>query len=144
MPLYAKIFINLFDQVIDCTFGQGFQFLNGGFENYEIGENAEVKYPFSVEPYNWHGFESADGDFASMVNMLGKHTFISEEHAPSSTGKYSVMLTSLDMGFTVANGTLTTGRLHAGAMSATDLMLTTTRLLSISIWMVRPTHSLCG
>lgn len=119
--LYAKIFINLFGQVIDCTFGQGFQFLNGGFENYEIGENAEVKYPFSVEPYNWHGFESADGDFASMVNMLGKHTFISEEHAHSSTGKYSVMLTSLDMGFTVANGTLTTGRLHAGAMSATDL-----------------------
>ena len=119
--LYAKIFINLFDQVIDCTFGQGFQFLNGGFENYEVGENAEVNYPFSVEPYNWHGFESADGDFASMVNMLGKHTFISEEHAPSSTGKYSVMLTSLDMGFTVANGTLTTGRLHAGAMSATDL-----------------------
>lgn len=119
--LYAKIFINFGGSTIDCTFGQGFQFLNGGFENYEVGENAEVNYPFSVEPYNWHGFESADGDFAPVVNMLGKHTFISEEHAPSSTGKYSVMLTSLNMGFTVANGTLTTGRLHAGAMSATDL-----------------------
>lgn len=119
--LYAKIFINFGKDVIDCTFGQGFQFLNGGFENYKIDENAEVDYPFSVEPYNWHGFESADGKYASMVNMLGKHTFISEEHAPSSTGKYSVMLTSLNMGFTVANGTLTTGRLHAGAMSATDL-----------------------
>lgn len=43
--LYAKIFINLFGQVIDCTFGQGFQFQNGGFENYEVGENAEVDYP---------------------------------------------------------------------------------------------------
>lgn len=118
--LYAKIFINFGGSTIDCTFGQGFQFLNGGFENYEVGENAEVNYPFSVEPYNWHGFESADGDFAPVVNMLGKHTFISEEHAPSSTGKYSVMLTSLNMGFTVANGTLTTGRLHAGAMSADD------------------------
>lgn len=118
--LYAKIFINFEGSTIDCTFGQGFQFLNGGFENYEIGENAEVKYPFSVEPYNWHGFESADGDFAPVVNMLGKHTFISEEHAPGSTGKYSVMLTSLKILGTVANGTLTTGRLHAGAGSADD------------------------
>lgn len=118
--LYAKIFINFGGSTIDCTFGQGFQFLNGGFENYEIGENAEVKYPFSVEPYNWHGFESADGDFAPVVNMLGKHTFISEEHAPGSTGKYSVMLTSLKILGTVANGTLTTGRLHAGAGSADD------------------------
>ncbi len=121
--LYAKIYINidLFgqSQVIDCTFGQGFQFMNGGFENYEIGENAEVKYPFHIEPYNWHGFESADGNLAGFVSST-PHTFISEEHAPSSTGKYSVMLTSLQIGNIVANGTLTTGRLHAGAMSATD------------------------
>ena len=118
--LYAKIFINFGSSTIDCTFGQGFQFLNGGFENYKIDENAEVKYPFHIEPYNWHGFESADGDLAPVVNMLGGHTFISEEHAPGSTGKYSVMLTSVDLDGTVANGTLTTGRLHAGAMSADD------------------------
>ena len=119
--LYAKIFINFGKKdVIDCTFGQGFQFLNGGFENYEVGENAEVNYPFHIEPYNRHGFESADGDLAPVVNMLGKHTFISEEHAPGSTGKYSVMLTSVDLDGTVANGTLTTGRLHAGSMTATD------------------------
>lgn len=118
--LYAKIFINFGGSTIDCTFGQGFQFLNGGFENYEVGENAEVKYPFHIEPYNWHGFESADGDLAPVVNMLGKHTFISEEHAPGSTGKYSVMLTSVDLDGTVANGTLTTGRLHAGSMTADD------------------------
>lgn len=117
--LYAKIFINFGGSTIDCTFGQGFQFLNGGFENYEVGENAEVKYPFHIEPYNWHGFESADGNLAGFVSST-PHTFISEEHAPSSTGKYSVMLTSLQIGRIVANGTLTTGRLHAGAMSADD------------------------
>lgn len=117
--LYAKIFINLFGQVIDCTFGQGFQFMNGGFENYEIDENAEVKYPFHVEPYNWHGFESADGVLADFVSGT-PHTFISEEHAPGSTGKYSVMLTSVDMLLAIANGTLTTGRLQAGAVSADD------------------------
>lgn len=117
--LYAKIFINLFDQVIDCTFGQGFQFLNGGFENYEIGENAEVKYPFHIEPYNWHGFESADGDWASLVSGT-PHTFISDSIAPGSTGQHSVLLTSVDMWLAIANGTLTTGRLHAGAMSADD------------------------
>lgn len=117
--LYAKIFINLFGQVIDCTFGQGFQFLNGGFENYEIGENAEVKYPFHVEPYNWHGFESADGDWASLVSGT-PHTFISDSIAPGSTGQHSVLLTSVDMWLAIANGTLTTGRLHAGAVSADD------------------------
>lgn len=117
--LYAKIFINLFDQVIDCTFGQGFQFLNGGFENYEVGENAEVKYPFHIEPYNWHGFESADGDWASLVSGT-PHTFISDSIAPGSTGQHSVLLTSVDMWLAIANGTLTTGRLHADAMSADD------------------------
>lgn len=117
--LYAKIFINLFGQVIDCTFGQGFQFLNGGFENYEVGENAEVKYPFHVEPYNWHGFESADGDWASLVSGT-PHTFISDSIAPGSTGQHSVLLTSVDMWLAIANGTLTTGRLHAGAVSADD------------------------
>lgn len=117
--LYAKIFINLFGQVIDCTFGQGFQFLNGGFENYETGENAEVKYPFHIEPYNWHGFESADGDWASLVSGT-PHTFISDSIAPGSTGQHSVLLTSVDMWLAIANGTLTTGRLHAGAMSADD------------------------
>ena len=117
--LYAKIFINLFDQVIDCTFGQGFQFLNGGFENYEIGENAEVDYPFHIEPYNWHGFESADGDLVSLVSGT-PHTFISDSIAPGSTGQHSVLLTSVDMWLAIANGTLTTGRLHAGAVSADD------------------------
>lgn len=117
--LYAKIFINLFGQVIDCTFGQGFQFLNGGFENYEVGENAEVNYPFHVEPYNWHGFESADGDLVSLVSGT-PHTFISDSIAPGSTGQHSVLLTSVDMWLAIANGTLTTGRLHAGAVSADD------------------------
>lgn len=117
--LYAKIFINFVGSTIDCTFGQGFQFLNGGFENYEIDENAEVKYPFHVEPYNWHGFESADGDWASLVSGT-PHTFISDSIAPGSTGQHSVLLTSVDMWLAIANGTLTTGRLHAGAVSADD------------------------
>lgn len=118
--LYAKIFINFGGSTIDCTFGQGFQFLNGGFENYEVGENAEVKYPFHVEPYNWHGFESADGGWASLVSGT-PHTFISDSIAPGSTGQHSVLLTSVDiMGLAIANGTLTTGRLHAGAVSADD------------------------
>lgn len=118
--LYAKIFINFGGSTIDCTFGQGFQFLNGGFENYETGENAEVKYPFHIEPYNWHGFESADGDWASLVSGT-PHTFISDSIAPGSTGQHSVLLTSVDMwSVAIANGTLTTGRLHAGAVSADD------------------------
>lgn len=117
--LYAKILIKFGDSTIDCTFGQGFQFQNGGFENYEIGENAEVKYPFHIEPYNWHGFESADGDLAGFVSGT-PHTFISEEHAPGSTGQHSVLVTSVDMWLAIANGTLTTGRLHAGAVSADD------------------------
>lgn len=117
--LYAKIFINFGGSTIDCTFGQGFQFLNGGFENYEVGENAEVDYPFHIEPYNWHGFESADGDLVSLVSGT-PHTFISDSIAPGSTGQHSVLLTSVDMWLAIANGTLTTGRLHAGAVSADD------------------------
>lgn len=117
--LYAKILIPFGGTDIDCTFGQGFQFMNGGFEKFDTSKGTS-SFPFDVEPYNWHGFESADGKFAETVNKLGKHTHISDEHAPASTGKYSVMLTSLDIFGVVANGTLTTGCLHAGDFNPVD------------------------
>jgi len=44
----------------------------------------------------------------------------STEVRPGSTGKQSALLTSHNMIFVIANGTMTTGRLSAGSMTATD------------------------
>lgn len=77
----------------------------------------------SDEPDYWHSFMSASGQ-PGLVYLAGytPHTFVSETVRPGSTGTKSVLLTSSDMGFFgVANGTITTGRINTGSISASDL-----------------------
>lgn len=116
--LYALIDIDMPGVgAIQVVFDDVYQILNSGFELFHT---ASAGGETSDEPDYWHSFMSCSGSFASIVNSV-PHTFISDEVRPGSNGASSVLVKSGKvMGFVVANGTLTTGRLQAGAMSATD------------------------
>lgn len=124
--LYALITINFMGMNIEVTFGDVYQICNSGFEYFHTatvyspdGENSAT----SDEPNNWHSFMSASGNPA-FVYLAGytPHTFKSDVTCPGSKGSSSVLLTSSDMGFFgVANGTLTTGRINTGSVTAADL-----------------------
>lgn len=127
--LYANITINkdgLGNIAVD--FGEnGYQIGNSDFEAYH-----EAKYEdaTSDEPDFWHSFMSSTGRLAYMVSKA-THTYINDvldddnNVRPGSTGTKSlkVVSTIVDMGVKIpANGTVTTGRLQAGAglASSTD------------------------
>ena len=86
--------------------------LNGGFEDWGVDENAAASK--AVEPRYWHSFTSAYGTFKAFA---GDHCFKSED---AHSGSYSAMIKASSVWGVVANGTLTTGRLKAGAMIADD------------------------
>lgn len=128
--LQAIIDINMamLGQVINVTFGSGYQIKNSGFEAFHtanVYDADSVVTASSDEPNNWHSFMSCTGSLASFVNGL-PHTFISEETRPGSTGSKSVLITSSGVKLGIvelpiaANGTLTTGRLQAGSANAAD------------------------
>ena len=96
-----------------------FQLLNAGFEEFHTAKAGNAT---SDEPNNWHSFMSCTGEdlFVSMVSSV-KHTFISDDIRPGSTGSKSVLVKSGKvLNMITANGTLTTGQLNAGGMTATD------------------------
>lgn len=96
-------------QVIQVSIGGGYQLANSSFETWHI---SAVPY---VEPNGWHSFESATGDLASLA---GHHI---ERSSDSHTGMSSARLYATSIWGIVANGTMTTGRMNAGAMSAADV-----------------------
>lgn len=121
--LYAVIDIDMsttLGQVIKVTFGNGgYQIANSGFENYHT---YTVNKKDVDEALSWHSFASAKGNFLNAANMFSSnpHTFVSDITRPGSQGQKSLLvLASSVMGIT-ANGTITTGQMNAGAMSATD------------------------
>lgn len=97
-----------------------FQIANSNFESFHTASYGSAT---SNEPNNWHSFMSCSGSFADYVSGT-PHTFISDDVRPGSAGTKSVKISSgivKVLFFSIpANGTLTTGRLQAGAMSATD------------------------
>ncbi len=104
-------------QIIKVVFGDGgYQIGNSDFENFHT---ATYKSATSDEPDHWHSFMSCTGTFASFVSST-PHTFIGTETRPGTSGSSSVLITSGSVIGVVANGTLTTGRLKAGAISATS------------------------
>lgn len=107
-----KIYMAALQQNIDVTFGSGYQIPNSGFESFH-------KYGNIDEPLRWHSFATCGGDFAAFVSTSA-HTFVSEDVRPGSTGSKSLSLKATSIFGIVANGTVTTGRMIAGAMSATD------------------------
>lgn len=82
---------------------EGTQILNSDFETWG-----------QTEPQYWHSFESASGNLASYA--VGKI----EQSKTKKGGNYSCKLKSSSLFGVIANGTMTTGQLNAGNISATD------------------------
>ena len=98
------------------------QIIGGDFEKWHTA--TYDKYS-SQEPDGWHSFMSAKpGNSIYARACWNTHTYTSNEVRPGSTGKQSVKLTSGMVDAIAfkqpANGTITTGRLFAGAAEANN------------------------
>ncbi len=123
--LYAAINIDMtasIEQKIQVVFGDGgFQLPNAGFEEFHTYSVKQTKGSINVEePLSWHSFASGNGKYLAAANVLSSnaHTFISSETRPGTSGQHSVLVVSSSVFGIVANGTITTGRMHAGSMTA--------------------------
>ena len=113
-------------QKIHVTFGDNYQLPNSGFEDFHTATLVSLEDPNTTcsgdEPNAWHSFQSATGTqpWVWLAGGGSSYLYKSTEVRPGSTGKQSALLTSHNMFFVIANGTMTTGRLSAGSMTATD------------------------
>ncbi len=120
-------------QLIDVTFDTGSylgytQIPNSGFENwYNLSKKGYTSL-FSTgtisgsEPNHWHSFLCHTGKSSSLENSAtGVKTSKATDVRPGSKGQYSAKITpSMARSIALANGTITTGRLYAGSMTAND------------------------
>ena len=97
------------------------QLPNAGFENFHEASYGSAK---SQEPNGWHSFMSSTGSMAGMVSAA-VHTYASSEVRENATKDnkqcVKIVSTPVKVGLIVAasaNGTITTGRLKAGNMTA--------------------------
>lgn len=127
--LYFSIAIDMTEtslgQAITVTFGDNFQIKNSGFEAFHTAAYVTKDSTYtSDEPNAWHSFNSgvATGmpTLTSMALQNGS-TSICNQARPGSVGTRSVAVKSaIVLGFQPANGTMTTGRMQAGSISATN------------------------
>ncbi|MDL2308599.1 T9SS type A sorting domain-containing protein [Bacteroidales bacterium OttesenSCG-928-C03] len=94
-----------------------YQLPNGGFELWDSNESNAA----DNEPTYWNGFKNADctlsiGCSSAKKTSHSKDTTVRE----GATGSYCLRLFSRTVVIAVANGTMTTGRLKVGSMTATD------------------------
>lgn len=95
-------------QKIQVSIGDGYQIANQGFEAWHTSADTYV------EPNGWHSFESATGTLAALA---GHHM---EKSTDAHSGEACARLFATSIFGIIANGTMTTGRMNAGAMVASD------------------------
>lgn len=95
-------------QVIQVIIGGGYQMPNPSFEEWHTSTGSYE------EPNGWHSFESATGSLASLA---GHHI---EKSSDAHSGEASARLFATSIIGIVANGTMTTGRMNAGSMTASN------------------------
>ena len=93
-----------------------FQIPNSDFEGWHT---ATYGNKTSDEPDAWHSFMSCTGSLVNFVSGT-PHTFIADDVRPGATGSKSVRVESAVVVGQSANGTITTGRLQAGSISAAN------------------------
>lgn len=87
------------------------QLPNAGFENFHAASGTK-------EPNGWHSFKTCTGSLSGTAGKAN-NTFI--ESTEKHSGTNCVKVQSAILLYTIpANGTMTTGRLHAGNMSAAN------------------------
>jgi hypothetical protein len=87
-----------------------YQLPNAGFEQWDGG--------YDKEPTYWNTFESSDGSYAALAS--DNHHYRRSGHRPGGSGSYYLTIYTKSIVGIKANGNMTTGRIHAGAMSATS------------------------
>lgn len=95
-------------QKIEVGIGGGYQLPNQSFESWHTSTGTYT------EPNGWHSFESATG---TMAMLAGHHI---EKSGDAHSGAASARIFASSIIGIIANGTMTTGRMNAGAISATD------------------------
>ena len=85
-----------------------FQLPNADFEQWDGG--------YDKEPTYWNTFESSDGSYAALAS--DNHHYRRSGHRPGGTGNYYLTIYTKSIVGIKANGNMTTGRIHAGSMSA--------------------------
>ena len=88
--------------------GQGYHIPNGDFEAWHTSADTYV------EPNAWHSFESASG---SLAPLAGHHI---EKSDNGLGGSACARIFATSIFGIVANGTMTTGRMNADALAASD------------------------
>ena len=91
----------------------GNQLHNSGFEQWEGSGD-------TYEPVDWNSFGTMTGSYASMAEMAGIRMEQSADVRPGTDGSKSVRIWTGSVFGIKANGNLTTGRINAGSMTATD------------------------
>lgn len=116
----AVLNISFMGMVINVKLGNGTESLgqlpNAGFSNYHT---ATYSSSTSQEPNGWHSFMTATGSMVAAVAGT-PHTFVADECSPYCTDQKSVQIKSGVVYGQSANGTITTGRLQAGSIFATN------------------------
>lgn len=99
---------------VDFSQYENTQITNSDFENWG-------KDNFENVPIGWHSFESVGGNYANVANST-EHTSKNTEGLHDGTIGESCLklMPRLVYGVIIANGTITTGRMNAGAMFATN------------------------
>ena len=106
--LFSLLLISLFGLPFSELHSQSFQLLNAGFEQWDGGSGSE--------PTHWNTFESSDGTYASMAS--DNHHYRRAGHRTGGSGSYYLTIYTKSIMGVKANGNMTTGRIHAGSMSA--------------------------
>ena len=89
------------------------QLPNAGFENFhDASDTSDTK-----EPNGWHSFKTCTGSQSGTAKKAN-NTFIESTEKHSGTNCVKVQSALLLFNTIPANGTMTTGRLHAGSMKA--------------------------
>ena len=87
------------------------QIQNGNFETWT--------YDGSNLPNNWNSFQTADGSLASTgYSSKDRQVARATDKRPGSKGTYSCRIWSRSILGVIAQGNITTGRMHAGAIKA--------------------------
>lgn len=88
-----------------------YQLPNPGFEQWD-GTS------ITAEPTHWSSFATADGTYASMAST--PHHYHRNGGRPGTSGSSYLTIYATSIIGIVANGNMTTGRIHAGGMSASS------------------------
>lgn len=107
--LYSMLCLTAVVFAVGITNAQGtYQLPNGSFESWSS----------NGEPAHWNSFATSDGSLSGLAST--PHHYNRSGGRPGSTGSHYLTIYTRSVIGIKANGNMTTGRIHAGSMSASN------------------------